>query len=561
MRLSARIFGFFLAFLILFFTVKVSFAQTENLNPASVSYSSSNNIHNVTQNVLLEVLSSAICQIAGVNLTNQSQGCLGIDPETGQIGIVENGGGAIGVTSQLIATLYTPPVHSYDFTRYVASNFGIAKSTYAQSGSGLTGLSPLVGIWVVFRNLVYLIFVVVLAIIGIAIMLRVKIDPRTVMTVQNQIPKIIIGLALVTLSLAIAGFLIDIMWVTTYLAINTILSANAGVPADIAGQLYNNPLSFINFLFGADNLNGNGAQAIQSAVYNTLNPPAVAPDVSDTCDTSNPLTVLNSCNLGDVFALTIGPVVNSVVTGILSFFLGVAAFFIISIAILWSMIKLWFALLKAYVVVLFTIALGPIWIVAGLIPGNHTLGFGSWIRQLLGNLMAFPAVLAFFMMGKLFVTQLGGVTKTDLGSNFIPPLIGGAADTDKIGVLIGLGIILASPHVVEMTKKAFGAPQIQAGGFEGLSTGQAIIAGGVGGAISRTFRINPNTGESMGVGAKWVDKRVKLPVARTMLGFNAKTPQQRESEAKQVYEVERQQRKEDIKQAVNEVKTQGKEKE
>jgi hypothetical protein len=525
MRLSARIFGFFLAFLILFFTVKVSYAQTNTTNSPAVNYSSPSSLNNFTQNVLLEVMSSVICQISGVNFSNQNQGCLGVDPKTGKIGVLENGGGAIGVTSKLISTLYTPPVHSYDFTRYVASNFGIAKPSYAQMGSGLTGLSPLVKIWVVFRNLVYLLFVVILAIIGVAIMLRVRIDPRTVMTVQNQIPKIIIGLILVTLSLAIAGFLIDIMWVTTYLVINTILSANAGVPADIAGQLYNNPLSFVNFLFGADNINGNAAGAIQSAVYNTLNPPAVQPDVSDTCDTANPLTVLFSCNLGDVFALTIGPLINSVVTGILSFFLGVAAFFIISIAILWSMIKLWFALLKAYVIVLFTIVLGPIWIVAGLIPGNKTMGFGSWVRQLLGNLMAFPAVLAFFMMGKLFVTQLGGVVKTDLGSNFIPPFIGGAADTDKIGALIGLGIILASPHIVEMTKKAFGAPQISGGGFEGLSTGQAIIAGGVGGAMSRTFRVNPNNPtdtQLMGAGAKFMHQRVNNRATRFIFGFKAK---------------------------------------
>jgi hypothetical protein len=506
MRLSARIFGFFLAFLILFFTVKTSFAQTNNTSttnnpyPAVTNYSSPNNLHYFTQNVLIEVLSSAVCQITGVNFSNQSQGCLGVDPKTGKIDTVQNGGGAIGITTQLISSLYTPPVHTYDFTRYLASNFGIAKPTYAQTGSGLTGLTPIVKIWVVFRNLVYLFFVVILAIIGLAIMLRVRIDPRTVMTVQNQIPKIIIGLILVTLSLAIAGLLIDLMWVATYLMINTIKSANAGVPANIAGQLYNNPLSFIGILFGADNINGNGAQAIQSAVYNALNPPSVAPDVSDTCDQSNPLTVLFSCNLGDVFSLTIGPLVNSILTGILSFFLGLAAFFIISIAILWSMIKLWFALLKAYVMVLFTIVLAPFWIVAGLLPNPsgqpRALGFGSWVRELLGNLMAFPAVIGFFLIGKLFVTQLGGVTQTNLGSNFIPPLIGGAAATDKIGVLIGLGIILASPHIVEMTKKAF---KPQYGLKPDSTTGQGIQGSSIlGGAILGRMYYRDRMGQLQG---------------------------------------------------------------
>lgn len=537
MSLSARIFGFLLAFSLLFFTAKVSLAQTNitpdypNSYPATVNYSSSN-LHNFTQNVLLEVLSSGVCQITGINFANQSQGCLGVDPKTGKIGMVQNGGGALGVTTQFIAALYTPPVHVYDFTRYVASNFGIAKPTYAQTGSGLTGLTPLVKIWIVFRNLAYLLFVVALAIIGIAIMLRVRIDPRTVMTVQNQIPKIIIGLILVTLSLAIAGFLIDLMWVLTYLIINLLKSASAGLPNNVAGQLYNNPLSFVNILFGADNLNGNGAQAIQSAVYNALNPPSVPPDVSDTCDTSNPLTVLFSCNLGDVFSLTIGPLVNSVLTGILSFFLGLVAFFIISIAILWSMLKLWFSLLRAYVMILFTIVLAPFWITAGLLPNPsgqpRTIGFGGWIRELLGNLMAFPAVLGFFLMGKLFVTQLGGVAKTDLGSNFVPPLIGGAADTDKIGVLIGLGIILASPHIVEMTKKAF-KPQY---GLKPDSTiGQGIQGSSIlGGAILGRMYYRDRMGQLQGpLGGAFQSKFATSTgkagrIVKTVLRINPKTP-------------------------------------
>jgi hypothetical protein len=531
MRLSARVFGFFLATIILFFTAKVTFAQTSNTLPTSVNYASPNNLNNFTQNLLLEVLSSATCQITGINYANQSQDCLGVDPKTGKIGVVKNGGGAIGVATHLIASLYTPPVHSYDYTRYVASNFGIVKSSYAQQFTGLTTLSPVVKIWVQFRNLVYLVFVVIFAIIGMAIMLRVRIDPRTVMTVQNQIPKIIIGLILVTLSLAIAGFLIDIMWVSTYLAINILLATGiSGLPADIPGQLYNNALSFVNFFFGSDNLNTKGSIAIGSAVYNALNPQVAAPTVDGTCDPTNPLNILLGCLLSDIFAVTVGPIVNAVLTGILSFFLGLAAFFIISVAILWSMVKLWFALLKAYIVILFTIVLGPIWIVAGLIPGNQSMGFGNWIRQLLGNLMAFPAVIAFFVMGKLFVTQFDNAvvnSSTDLGKVFIPPLIGGGLDTDKVGVLIGIGIILASPHIVEMTKKAFATPQIKTGGYEGLSTGQAILAGGFGGATGRLFRVNPNNPSdlaTMGAGTRFMHQKVNNRATRFVFGFGAQKP-------------------------------------
>ena len=86
-----------------------------------------------------------------------------------------------------------------------------------ETGTGFDGLKPLLPLWTVFRNIVYILFVLVFVIIGVAIMLRLKIDPRTVMTIQNQIPKLIIGILLVTFSFSIAGFLIDIMYTSIYL--------------------------------------------------------------------------------------------------------------------------------------------------------------------------------------------------------------------------------------------------------------------------------------------------------------------------------------------------------
>jgi len=45
------------------------------------------------------------------------------------------------------------------------------------------------------------------------IMFRVRISPQTVITVQSALPKIIFTLILITFSYAIAGFLIDLMYV------------------------------------------------------------------------------------------------------------------------------------------------------------------------------------------------------------------------------------------------------------------------------------------------------------------------------------------------------------
>src|SRR3989338_11081239 len=120
--------------------------------------------------------------------------------------------------SNMISMLYAPPIHTSDYFQSLANNFGIVKNANAQTkGTGFDGLKPLQNLWEAFRNIVYLLFVIVFVVIGLAIMLRIKIDPRTVMTIQNQIPKIIIGILLVTFSFAIAGFLVDIMWILTNL--------------------------------------------------------------------------------------------------------------------------------------------------------------------------------------------------------------------------------------------------------------------------------------------------------------------------------------------------------
>src|ERR1035437_3801494 len=191
-----------------------------------------NNLHIFSQSLMLEILSSLSCNLSGKDLLAKNGLCLGADPNTGKLGYIQNNNGAIGAMSGMIAILYTPPLHTSDFIAYMGQNFGIAKPSYAQvTGIGFIGLTPLLHAWVVFRNIVYLLFVFIFIIIGLAIMLRIRIDPRTVMTIQNQIPKIIISLILVTFSFAIAGFLIDLMWVSIYVVINLMAQADPKIVA------------------------------------------------------------------------------------------------------------------------------------------------------------------------------------------------------------------------------------------------------------------------------------------------------------------------------------------
>lgn len=456
------------------------------------------NLGTFTQSAMIEVVRSMICQLSGIDVA-RNVGCIGIDPLSGQLGFTDNNNGAIGAFSKMIVALYVPPLHTNDYIKYLSNNFGFPKPTYAQAGIGFTGLKPILSTWVVFRNMVYLVFVIVFIVIGVAIMLRVHIDPRTVMTIQNQIPKIIMALVLVTFSFAIAGLLIDLMWISVYLVVS--LLGSGTTIASNSSTLYNNPLGFTESIHQPGGILGivKGASDSIGAMLNSLFTDSIfiPQEQADHCAGGIPLL----CNVQDLWDNTFVSIVNGALGLIVSFIGGILAFLILLIAIIWALLRLWFALLKAYISILLDVIFAPLWIIIGLYPGA-SVSFTSWIRDMLGNLMAFPAVIGLFLIGKIIMDEFS-IKPADYTGQFIPPLIANPGVQSTLGPLIGIGIILASPHVVEATKKAFKATGIGFGPIgQSLGAGQAFV-GGVGGAIwSRMYYRDPRTGQTHGPAAE-----------------------------------------------------------
>ncbi len=461
-----------------------------------------NNLHNWTQNVMIEVIAAMTCQLAGVDPTNPSAKCLGVDQKTNKIGFVENGGGAVAVMGNLITMTFTMPIHTGDYVNYLSDNFGLSKTAYAADvnpcssdpqGIGYCGLKKLnlIGVWSVFRNIVYLIFILVFVIIGIAIMLRVKIDPRTVMTIQNQIPKIIIGLLLVTFSFAIAGFLIDAMYVAIYLFFNVFSETAKAIPNTDLNSLNpiflqgNTPFAAFDAMAKGATGGGGGFDAILG-VANPLGDMlrsiiGIGGPLGGVLDNSpvnlliHSLSVMAGVMIGFQAAQAAGlPVIGALIPGPLAGAGAFAAteillrellpntiiFLIIFIAVFAALIRLWFTLITAYVMVLVDIIFAPLWIIGGLMPGGNSsqnVGFSAWLRDMVANLSAFPVTIAMFMIGKILSNAVGA---TPTGGQFVPPLVGNPAVSGAIGSLITVGIILSTPSVVNMTKAAFKAPKI-----------------------------------------------------------------------------------------------------
>ncbi len=491
-----------LLFSVVYFLFSPSFVSAQSYNnPATVAQNQyaapstnpdvPNNLHNYTQSVMIEVMSALTCQLAGVDPTNPSGKCLGVDPKTGNIGFVEGGGGAVGVMGGLIGMMYRPPAHTVDYAINLAQNFGITKHTYAaNNGVGFAGISPLIELWSKFRDIVYLLFVLVFVIVGVAIMLRIKIDPRTVMTIQNQIPKLIIGLLLVTFSFAIAGFLIDVMYIFIYLIFN-ILDPGQGIP-----NLYTSPFGVAQGTFNIFNIAIKSSYGIGGIIsgfapnffttfigsvgLGLIFAPLSALSIPCTILDKIPLAgdfitgALNfvtfglfggTCNLAD----NIGEVV---VTGIFT----MITFLIIFIAILWALFRLWFTLLSAYIMILINIVFAPFWIVAGLFPGS-SIGFTAWLRSLVANLSVFPATIAMFLLGANFMEIFG----KSGGNMFVPPLIGNPNAADHFGAIIGLGIILTTPNIVKTLREALKVPKVDLSSIgAAIGTGPRVVGGAYG---------------------------------------------------------------------------------
>lgn len=523
MRISVRLlFVPLLLILYSLFFIKPVAAQT----PPPSQYLTPNtnsdvpkNMHTFTQNAMIEVMAAMVCQLSGIDPINPSQKCLGADPKTGKIGFVEGGGGAIGIVGNMIAMTFNSPVHVSDYFNYLAQNFGIGQPAYAAPvgpGSGFQGLLPLVKVWEAFRNIVYLLFILVFIIVGLLVMLRVKIDPRTVVTLENQLPKIIIAILMVTFSLPLAGLFIDIMWMVIYLVINTISGIDPKISAAVGNfQNFQNlnalevaqklPANGPDGTTGIIGISSNMAESTGSMVTNLFQGP-IGNTIGGFISGIFVFTAekFGVGALGKIGALTKfmeslshQPIVG-IATSLISTAIGlggvfiygnqilgivgnIVAFLIISVALLWAMLRLWFELIKAYIFILLDVVLAPFLLLAGVFPGK-SLFFGWWVRDIIANLSVFPVTITMFLLGSVFMISFGN---NNTQEQFIPPLIGGPGTTSSIGSILGLGVILITPLVVQMMRDVLKAPQFKY--TAGMGQALGVAPGIVGGSANAIF--------------------------------------------------------------------------
>lgn len=389
-----------------------------------------------------EFTEGAECAVANIDCFTknyQSSQILGytglaVGDESTASAVVGTGTGALQGVGKMIAWTFQPQASGAYYVADALQNMGAISPAYAQ-GYGYYSLSPYLKLWRIFRNIAYIFFTIVIIVIGFMILLRQKAGGQAAVTAQQALPRIVLALILVTFSYAIAGFLIDLMYWIMY--------------------------AFTYFLdFNGEGSFG-GANDLVNGDFGT---------VMKLVSTGGSANIFASVNgaAENLFKSLTG--VDGWVKDLIGGLAGIIATFIIIIALVSSLFRLLFILLKSYAVVLLNIIFAPLNLMMVAFSGMKV--FTKWFMSIVANLS--PFIITFFMLvivGTLnsFFNSVNG----EVAGGFSPPYLFGGTDaagmTNSLGTVIGLAICLAIPELVTNIKKKLGGD----GGIFGEIAGAA----------------------------------------------------------------------------------------
>ncbi len=447
----------------------------------------------------------------GMMCSMMGEGCTN-NPADGDKNFGKSG---LGFISNLITLPFmNPPASGIAWTYSGLANAGFVPKTMAAEGIGMGSIQPFAKIWKIFRDVAYLLLVIVLIVIGFMVMFRAKINPQTVISVENSLPKIIIALILITFSFAIAGFMIDLM----YLLIAIITS--------VLSPVYTFATSGIGGGTGPTNL------AELQKYYLTANPGALYKGVGGVNHSmwGTLLWGLPSAILSLIpwLGATIKVVVGSLITfffakyidaiaiflsgaGPLQLFIGpleattgvgaalhldqltaglgtIGKFFVLPLLIMFIFqglvpiflgLLIWFSLIfvffrifmlliNSYIKILLSIIFSPIYLLFEAVPGQTA--FTNWLKNLAGELITFPLVVGIFVLGSIIVDSASS------GNLVQFPFMWGI-DPKSYGYIVGMMLFFGTPELVKAVRQIF-IPK--PGIFDAVGPG--VFFGGVGAA-------------------------------------------------------------------------------
>lgn len=364
---------------------------------------------------------------------------------------------------------------------YVAqkiNNFHLIPVANAQ-GVGYGAGSPIQALWTAIRNLTFGLIILVVIVMAFMIMFRVKISPQAVVTVQSALPKIILALILITFSYAIAGFMIDLMYVV--MGILATFLSSSGISTFTAPEL-----------FGFLNTSSVLALMLNYLLFFTI----------------GIVIALFSSTAGFLWGIP-GAALGAVLATIM--------FFVLLVVLLIALVRIMWLLLVTFVNILIQIALGPIQILLGTV--SPLGGFGNWLKSLAANLAVYPTVgflfvISFFFLAQAYASSLvpGGIgivnsliinnfpfrinsTFLSTGSTWSPPMTVGANGLAILWLGASFVILTLIPKTADIIKGLISGKPFAYGTAIGEAMGPAKAVGLYGAAEGM------NRAEAIGRGA------------------------------------------------------------
>jgi len=444
----------------------------------------------------------SMCRLAGEGCTN--------NPKDGDINVYKS---LAGGTAQLIAMpILNPPASSINWVSQGLAKAGFIPKIYAAEGIGFASIRPLMDLWKAFRDVAYMILVLVIVTIGFMIMFRTKIHPQTVVSVENALPKIVMALIYITFSFPIAGFMIDLMYVVIAIVISIIAPVDktswgfVGTGAMDVQRMQNfylsaRPMDILTGLFGNKNgfnpltifldLPNNLIQAfgtipnvilrlivsglsvyflvpfLQNNVLSFLMTPDVGGDVGVSAvvqavlkfvGLGKMLLTLTTTQLSWLVAILMGTILFPIILGVIIFLTTLMLFF-----------RILFTVISSYIKILLLVIISPLYLLLEAIPGQST--FTGWIKNLLSELMVFPIIIS------LFIVSIVIMDNTRAGNLWAPPFLIGF-NPNSMAYVIGMWFLFMIPDLVALVQKMLNPKPLP------LDAGLGVFFGGAQSGVS-----------------------------------------------------------------------------
>ncbi len=365
---------------------------------------------------------------------------------------------AINQNKSFTQTLFEDrPLSGITYVKNTLRHLDIVPSAHAQqAGFGFSALDPILTMWQQMRNVAYSLLILATLILAFMVMFRVKISPQLVITAQSAIPKLITGVILVTFSYAIAGFLIDLMYVVIGL-----VSLSFGWPFSHLTTfplILSFPLYAIFFL----------------------------------------VTALV------VTVTTMGALFTTLAVGIAGFLLPLTALImflvvlVVAVLLIIHFFRTLFMLLRAFANIILLTIFAPLQIMAGTVV--ESLGFNAWLRSFISNLSVFVVAgillnLSIWFLGRAMFSSLrafvdegnlhtllnflAGTTISDIitqDSAGWPPLLSTGTDQGVAYVFLGASFVTFTliPRTTEIIQGLISGRQFAYGTAIGEFTGGPI---------------------------------------------------------------------------------------